>query len=90
MMFNPDPVIGRPHQFHSQFAIASGERNQLAPGKFLRCAAFVDINVGALRTNHGVIGTGKRFQGQTICRRPVKDKKYLDIVSELLLKLPDR
>ena len=61
MMLDADPMVGRAHRLERQLSVLGGKRNQLASGEFFRSAAFVDVNMGGLGADNGMVGVGKRF-----------------------------
>src|SRR5689334_23003309 len=85
-----DAVVYGMHGFDGQLPLFGRNRDQLAAGKFLRSAAFVDIDMCALSADHGVVGVGQRLQTETVRSCAVKYEEDLYVVAELPLELPHR
>ena len=81
-----DPVVGMTDSFDREFAVGDGNGDELAPGKFLRSAAFVGVDVRGLAADHGVIRIGQRLQAKAIGRGAIKNEEDFNILAEMLLE----
>ena len=89
-MFKTDAVQEVPDAIGSKFAVIGCNREQLAAGKLLRGATFIDIDVRCFGADDCLISFSNGFQAQHVCAGPTKNKIDIRVFAKLLAKLRGR
>jgi hypothetical protein len=80
----PAPLDSAFHELWRELAVLRAHGQELHPGDRLRGAAFIDVQMRRIGTDHRLPSTARRAQRQHVGGRPVEDDKRPRAVAEML------
>ena len=87
MVLEPDAVQVLFYQIGSEFAVGCGHGEQLGTGNSLRSTAFIDVDMGGLGTDDGVVRTQHGVDTQHVGPRAVENGIYSGLLAEMTFYL---